>query len=306
MNKEIGRIVRRAVLGGVALGCVVALAPQNANASGGDNSDRQGSDLLSFLPPRHKIFLQTDLQDYLAYIFSPDPLEVTYVKKFRLKKGAMYRRHGTGVAAGDGMLGKVSLFSSVAYSSVDDNFAGAKFDADIFSVSYGGDYAVTDKLIVGLAGGYADTDMDTKFNGGETDFSTWTIAPYVGYRISDYFGVDVSGGYSESDADNRRVAAGVRITSDQDSDAYFVSVNGRVAKWFGNIGVNGNIGYIYSKSESDNMTESNANFVAGAKDTFEQLEVGVRVSYYTERFIPYLSVAYPTAYPWLEHFANQP
>lgn len=286
MTNSFDRRFRSSLLAGVALGCLVALAPQTAKASShaSSNADRQGSDALQH--EKHMEFHRREIHN-AALIDRFFPCRVCFVNKW-----SMYRGHGTGVAAGEGMLANVTVFTSLGYSFVDDDFSGARYDSDTISVSYGGDYTVSDKLILGLSGGYSNTDTDTKFNSGGSDTDSWTLSPYVAYRINDMFSIDVSGGYSESESENHRVAGGVRITGDQDSDIHFFAVNGRVAKWFGNIGVNGNIGYIYSKSETDNMTESNANFVAGAKDTFEQLEIGAQVSYYTERYMPYFSVAY--------------
>ncbi|NQV22395.1 MAG: autotransporter outer membrane beta-barrel domain-containing protein [Rhodospirillales bacterium] len=287
MTKNSNGVFRRSLLAGVALSCLMALTPQTAMATL-DNTLVAGSAALISKNNRvlTNIYMTAMAMRILSFVNMNQGRPVA-------NGSAMYQEVGTGVAAGDeSKFANVSLFTSLSYTGVDDSFSGGAYDSDTISVSYGGDYAVGEKLIVGLSGGYADTDSDTKFNAGRTQTGTWTVSPYAAYIISDLFSIDVSGGYSGSDAENRRLAGAVRVTGDQDSDSHFFSVNGRVSKWYNNIGLNGNVGYTYSRSKTDSMTESNATFVASAKNTFEQLQVGGQISYYTERYMPCFGFSY--------------
>lgn len=76
----------------------------------------------------------------------------------------------------------------------DDN--GASFDGDMWSGLAGIDYALSDRLVLGLAGGYESQNLDISTAGGGISGSGVKMAPYAVYRLDDNLSLDLSGGYA--------------------------------------------------------------------------------------------------------------
>lgn len=83
-----------------------------------------------------------------------------------------------------------------AWSRLSFDDGGAAFDGELWSGLVGVDYALSDRLVLGLAGGYENQDFNTSFMDGMITGSGLKMAPYAVYRLDDNLSLDASGGYA--------------------------------------------------------------------------------------------------------------
>jgi outer membrane autotransporter protein len=113
------------------------------------------------------------------------------------------------------------------------------FDFDGYGITAGVDYRLTDDVILGVAGGYENTDATIKQNGGNLDSDTYSVSLYGTYYPTQAVYVDGLVGFGRSDIDqNRRInysiageTAGTTTTVDQnatsntDGDQFFATLS---------------------------------------------------------------------------------
>lgn len=88
------------------------------------------------------------------------------------------------------------VWADGAWSRLDFDDGGVGFAGDVWSGLAGLDYAVSDRFIVGLAGGYESQNFDTSLLGGAVDGSGLKLAPYAVYRLDEHLSLDASGAYT--------------------------------------------------------------------------------------------------------------
>lgn len=214
-----------------------------------------------------------------------------------------------GLAAGNS-LGGWGFWGSFSYTNYDgDNnlrptaatgVTKTIYDADTKSFLAGADRLFHDRLVLGVAAGYEDTNVDTLFNGGNTDSDGFTIAPYAAYLINDTFSIDAAFGYSslEQDTERLELGTGSTLVGDFDSDRWFFSTNLNASTTYNNWYLSGRVGWLYSDESQDGYTETGStggtgNRTVGDRDIWiSQIIVGGEASYSFGQQEPYFGVAY--------------
>lgn len=174
------------------------------------------------------------------------------------------------------------------------------YDADTKSVLFGADRLFYDRLVLGVAAGYEDTDVFTFFNGGNTESDGYTVAPYMAYLINDTFSVDAAFGYSslENDTDRLEIGTGSTLAADFDSDRMFFSTNINAATTYNDWYLSGRVGYLYSHESQDGYTETGSTGGAGNRTVGErdvhisQIIVGGEAAYNFGKQEAYFGAAY--------------
>jgi outer membrane autotransporter protein len=108
------------------------------------------------------------------------------------------------------------------YGDADGNSNESAFDYTIWGGSLGVDLRLADHWVLGLAGGYANTDVDFSDRPGEGEIDTFQGALYAGY-VDPKFHVGVSGRYAYNDMDGtREIGFGLNrnASADVDGDDY--------------------------------------------------------------------------------------
>jgi autotransporter-associated beta strand protein len=108
------------------------------------------------------------------------------------------------------------------YGDVDGNSNESAFDYTIWGGSLGADLRLAEHWVLGIAGGYANTDLDFSDRPGEGDIDTFQGALYAGY-VDPKFHLGVSGRYAYNDMDgNREIGFGLnrKASADIDGDDY--------------------------------------------------------------------------------------
>lgn len=89
------------------------------------------------------------------------------------------------------------------YGDVDGNSNESAFDYTIWGGSLGADVLLAEHWVLGLAGGYANTDLDFSARPGEGEVDTYQGALYAGY-VDPRFHVGVSARYAHNDMEGKR------------------------------------------------------------------------------------------------------
>jgi len=198
-----------------------------------------------------------------------------------------------GLSAGDGFNPVlIGVWGSFSYTEFDNDFSRTKYDGSRYMFMGGADFSPSEDTVVGIALGYEDTSLDTDFNGGEADADGFTIAPYLGMTIDDTWSMDLSAGYSNIDTDQYRVFGGTRITSDVDTERYFISGNINGFTQRGDWLLSGRAGGLHAISIDDDFTESDGTAIARRKIKLTQLILGGEAAYSMGDYEPFVGATY--------------
>jgi outer membrane lipase/esterase len=147
------------------------------------------------------------------------------------------------------------------YGDVDGNSNESAFDYTIWGGSLGADLRLAEHWVLGLAGGYANTDLDFSSRPGEGDIDTFQGALYAAY-VDPRFHVGVSGRYAYNDADGtREIGFGInrKAKADLDGDDYGVRLeSGLNLLDIGGIVLQPTVSLDYNRLDQDDVTESGA------------------------------------------------
>ena len=107
------------------------------------------------------------------------------------------------------------------------------FDFDTLGITAGADYRFTKDLVLGIAGGYADTGVDYDNDGGDLDIDAWSVSLFGNYYMMENFYVDAIVNFGWDDYDQKRKVAyslendipiSTKHKSDYSGDQYSISV----------------------------------------------------------------------------------
>jgi len=111
--------------------------------------------------------------------------------------------------------------------------------------------------------------------------------------INDTWNWDLSGGYSNINTDQYRTSiTAARITSDVDSERWFITANINGFTQRGNWLLTGRGGGMYALSKADAFVESDGTSVAEDKTKLSQVSLGGEAAYSMGEFEPYISGTY--------------
>lgn len=183
-----------------------------------------------------------------------------------------------------------------AFTSVEDENTATKFDGNIYTVAGGIDKRLG-KAIIGIAGGYENSDIDTTYNSGSIDGKGWFVAPYVSLSINKMINVEATAGMAWIDYDTTRTEA-------TNSEKWAGSTEGE--RTFGSLAVNatkdvkkmsytGTLGINYAEEDRDAYNETGsifgtANAVAATSSKLGQVRFGGTAAYNAGKVQPYLRV----------------
>ena len=107
------------------------------------------------------------------------------------------------------------------------------FDFDTLGITAGADYRFTRDLVLGIAGGYADTGVDYDNDGGDLDIDAWSVSLFGNYYMMENFYLDAIVNFGWDDYDQRRKVAyslgndipiATKHKSDYSGNQYSISV----------------------------------------------------------------------------------
>lgn len=197
----------------------------------------------------------------------------------------------------ENILGGLSVWGSLSHHSVENDFVNTPWDSDSNNLLIGAHSNLNDNMILGATFGYENTGVNTYFNAGKQEVDGYTVAGYFGWLVNDWFSFDIAGGLSFSDIAQRRavsafevaagttfapLGAGATVTSDINTDTWFLSTNLTAFKTIDKWIVDGHVGYLRAETDQDASNETGGGLSAAiAKRSSElgQIRVGVNVGY---------------------------
>ena len=200
--------------------------------------------------------------------------------------------------AGSMQLGNVGVWASYNYRDIENDFNATAFESTHHTGLLGIDYSPNKQLVIGVALAYENSETDTTFNQGELESDGFTVSPYVGILLDDNWSLDASMGWSFITNDQFRTDPGTntRVTSDPDTDRFFLSANLNGFSYLGNWILGGRLGFIYANSKTDGFTESNGVVIGQRRTKLGQLRVGGDIAYSIGNWEPYVSAIYEYDY----------
>jgi uncharacterized protein with beta-barrel porin domain len=171
------------------------------------------------------------------------------------------------------------------YGDVDGNSNESAFDYTIWGGSLGVDLRLAEHWVLGLAGGYANTDLDFSSRPGDGEVDTYQGALYAGY-VDPRFHVGVSGRYAYNDMEGKREIRfgdiNRKASADLDGNDYGARFEGGVNLLdIGGIVLQPTTSLNYNHLTQDDVTESGADSLNLALEDYDLdslvLGVGMRV-----------------------------
>lgn len=234
----------------------------------------------------------TPIQQHLVKTLRSD------ARGFNLDEQGFLLEAESGLNAGDIQLGDVGIWLSYNYRDIENDFTATAFESHSHTAIGGIDFSPNDRMVFGLAFAYEYSDTDTTFNLGNLESDGFTIAPYFGVLLSDTWSLDASLGASFIDNDQFRTdpITAARVSSDPDTDRFFIAANLNGITYLDNWVLGGRIGYLFAKSTTDDFIESNGTAVAKRKTKLGQIRIGGDVAYSYQNWEPFISATYEYDY----------
>jgi hypothetical protein len=193
----------------------------------------------------------------------------------------------TGLSAG-GIGSKPSFWISGYGNTMKNDYAGARYDGDVYSFIGGADYTINPNLVVGLSLALENTKLATQYNRGSYQAESWMLAPYVGYIIDKTWSIDASAGYAWGDSEIKW-NSGIANTAKQDLTRNFAAVNLNAQHWMGDTELSGKATLIRAEEKLD---ASRALLNSAIKNSVTQMKLTGRVGYWMNDVMPYVSLSY--------------
>lgn len=202
-----------------------------------------------------------------------------------------------GMAAG-GAAGKWNFWGNLNNSDTRQGYTAAngfktKNESDIMTVVIGGDYALSNTLTLGVSGAFDEGDGSginrapgSTPNGNQTD--GYLIAPYLGWQFAKAWSLDASAGFGHGRLETN-------TNTDVSASRWFSAANLNYNRWMGNWQFSGRASLLHGVEDYNDIKNSTtgAKFVGtDARNTLDQLRLGVQAGYWMNGVMPYVSLAY--------------
>ena len=188
---------------------------------------------------------------------------------------------GRGDSAGGAGENRAGIWINGAFIRAEGDANDAKFDSNIITGMIGADYAVNDRLIVGLGLGYESQDTDTTYNAGDTQGDGISGTAYFSYLFNEIYSLTGTFGYTRLNYDHARTdpLSNAKITGDNDANRFAGSLSGAGSWTRDALRLGASVGTLYIVEKQDAFTESNGVAVASESITVGQVNLGGSAAY---------------------------
>ena len=203
----------------------------------------------------------------------------------------------TGMAAG-GAAKRWSFWGNVSSNDTRQNYTTivgntSRSEMDVRNYVFGADWLYRPGLVFGVSLGI-DRGSGQGTNSGSGDLNDqdtdgYTVAPYLGWQISKTLSFDASAGYGTGELRS----SGGGLNSTAQSDRWFAAANLNYETWRGNWQFSGKASLLHGVEKyEDSVTTFQPEAGTAAKNTLDQLRLGVQAGYWMNGFMPYASLGY--------------
>lgn len=189
----------------------------------------------------------------------------------------------------------IGVWVDGAWSRLQFDDGGASFDGEMWSGLAGIDYALDDRLILGLASGYESQNFDITNFDGEISGDGLKVAPYAVYRLDDNLSLDASGGYAWlSYADTHRdPSSGQSRAGAAKASRWYMASDLNAAYRFDSWRLDSRFGALYADDGIDRLADTDPS--GGQVMAVGDLRLGYRFDW-LDGFEPYISALGHLAY----------
>lgn len=191
---------------------------------------------------------------------------------------------------------KFAVWGRADWTRIDDNTAGGKWDANLWTLVLGGDYKFHDRMLAGLSFTYSYMHGKTKFNNGKIQGDHgFGVAPYMNVRALDWLDFDAIVGYTRVNKDRSRTAVGTgqKVTAKPHSDRWYATLAANAHHQINRWALLGRLGYNHAQDKQKSFTETNGDRYTSQtvkmNRVFARLQGGYQVN---ESMMPYLFLTY--------------
>ena len=205
-------------------------------------------------------------------------------KKKQASAGNMVRSQ-SGVSSGEAA-SPVGIWVNGGWSHLSSSQSATKYDGNVFTGSFGADYAITDSVMAGAALTVENSQMNTAFNQGHLDGGGVSLTPYVAWRITDKLGLSLLAGHSWLGESEDRTVGG-NAAGSYGSRRWMAASNLIYNTAINDWAVNLHGGYRWALETADAFTESDTTAVGKSQTHVGEASAGARASRVIDNFEPY-------------------
>ena len=207
-------------------------------------------------------------------------------------------RFSTGLSAGDETNNSRNVWLNFTPSKYnrDAMLPGSndlqEIEAQSINVLIGADITVGKRGIVGVFGGYEDTQLDVNLISAQQDTDGLLLGGYAGLAIRDWLFASING-YAASLSTRLEEAFDIQVpkVANYDSSRYGLGVDLNAVENTDKWSLIGHIAYSYTNDSYDSYIADSVE-VSLDDQSLGRFSVGAEVSYMGELFMPYVSLKY--------------
>ena len=208
-------------------------------------------------------------------------------------------RFSTGLSAGDETNNSRNVWLNFTPSKYnrDAMLPGSddlqEIEAQSINVLIGADITVGKRGIVGVFGGYEDTQLDVNVISAQQDTDGLLLGGYAGLAIRDWLFASVNGYAASLSTRLEEQAFGIQVpeVANYDSSRYGLGVDLNAVKNADVWSLVGHMAYSYTNDSYDSYVTDSVE-VSLDDQSIGRFSVGAEVSYIGELFMPYVSLKY--------------
>jgi len=189
--------------------------------------------------------------------------------------------------AGGGENPRWNLWGNLTNSDTHQDQNTVNFNSTVLTTVIGGDYALSQNMVLGVSGSFDNGDGSL---GANSDFTSkgFSIAPYIGFQFSPELVLDASVGIGSGELDLNSL--------EKKSDRWFGAANLSYNHWIDNIQLTGKFSYLHGEEA----------YHDDARNKLDQVRLGVQAGYWMESVMPYAGLSYSSDISRSSSLVNAP
>ncbi|MBI1209080.1 MAG: autotransporter outer membrane beta-barrel domain-containing protein [Azospirillum sp.] len=216
-------------------------------------------------------------------------------------QGGRYSVAGTvdGLAAGDEPP-RFGVWGTASYTNLHNTLSTTDTRGPLYTLIGGGDYKLTDAILVGTAVSFEMVDVETRFNDGSYFSRGVSVSPYAAYTVPQAWlgldgvlAIDAMASYGRLSNETERDRSASRpIKAAFDGSRLLAAGNLNYLQAVEAWTLSGRIGYLWARQDTDAFAESNGTAVEADTSVLAQTRVGGKAARQFGDFEPYVGASY--------------